>query len=488
MKNLLKSTLKMNEPFRLLSVIILLFVLTGCSPSAGPATTSAEVEPTEVVDPTVMEASPSATPTSEPDPAPTQEINVETLVDEDGLSGTAIRFVHAFGGPGSDILAQIAQEFSLSNPYGIWVDVQAYGNEELLLAALDVEIESGTPAALVAVHPYELVALTQTYEPVDLAPYFDDQIWGFSAEVQGDISTEFLDQFRVGDGLIALPLAPQANVLFYNRSWAAELGFSEAPDDETAFREQSSQAIEANLADLIEENDGLGGWIINYDPKVLLSWFGAFGGDWGSDSAPEFDSDAGLEAFQYLKSVYDEGYFWISRQPEPYLYFADRNALMYSGTLDLILEQQGWMSLENNTDEWGVIGYPGSDSVVMLVDSPGLMVSAGTPEEQMAAWLFAKYLIEPENQAEIVQALFALPVRLSTLNYLSAFIEQYPQWMEAYNLIGISKSVPILEEWGIEQWVLQDAAYRVFPYEDVNLPEILEQLDATVDDLERIAP
>ncbi len=488
MKKYSNSFFALKDSLLLISIFILLSALIGCSSAVTPTPAQTETESTEAVDATTAENSPSTTTTSEPGSDPTQEIIVEPLVDEEQLQGTVIQFVHAFGGPGSEVMAGIAQEFSLSNPYGIWVDVQAYGSEDILLSALDAEIEKGTQPTLVAVHPYELVALTQAYEPVDLAPYFEDLTWGLSTDDQTDISTVFLDQFRVGDRLIALPLAPQATVIFYNRSWAAELGFSETPDDEISFREQSSQAIKANLADLNEDNDGLGGWIINYDPQVLLSWFGAFGGEWGEDSTPKFNSDAGLETFQYLKSVYDEGYFWISRQPEPYLYFADRNALMYSGRLDQIPEQQGWMTLENNSDEWGVIGYPGSERVIMLVDSPGLMVSAGSPEEQMAAWLFAKFLIEPENQADIVQTLFTLPVRPSTIDLLPTFIDQYPQWMDAYNLIKISKPVPTAEEWGIAQWVLQDASYRVFPYEDVNLAEILEQLDATVDDLERITP
>jgi multiple sugar transport system substrate-binding protein len=337
-------------------------------------------------------------------------------------------------------------------------------------------------------HPYERIAMAQDYTPVDLTDYFEDQDWGFSEDARDDIPSVFLDQFITEEGLLALPFAPQASVLFYNRSWANTLGFSEPPQDEVAFRAQSRDAILANLEDLNEENDGLGGWIISYDPKALLSWFHAFGGDLPVDATPAFDNDAGVAAFRYLKSTYDEGYIWLSRQPEPYPYFADRNALMYSGTLDQIPEQQGWMTLESNTDDWGVIGYPGSERITMLVDSPGLMVSAGTPAEQMASWLFAKFLLEPQVQAEIVQSLFTLPARQSAVSFLPEFIEQYPQWAEAVDLIDISAPIPIAEGWGIAQWVLQDAAYRMFPFEDVNIPALLEQLDATVNELLETEP
>ena len=121
---------------------------------------------------------------------------------------------------------------------------------------------------------------------------------------------------------------------------------------------------------------------------------------------------------------------------------------MYAGTLDQIPYQAGWMASSGSTDSWTVTGFPGPDGEVMLVDSPGLMVTADTPEKQMAAWLFARYLLSPEVQAELVQSGFSLPVRESAMSLLSGFASQYPQWSQAVEMMDIARPVPISSGWG----------------------------------------
>ena len=413
-----------------------------------------------------------------------QAINVNPA----DLSGISIRFAHPFGGNSVDLLIEIAREFSLTNPWGIWVDVADYGSETVMLSALQADLEKGDSPELMAIHPYQLAGLSGDYETVDLSPYFKDVQWGFPEEVQEDFYPVFLEQFSDDEQLIALPFAPQAVVNFYNQSWANELGFPEVPQNKIEFREQSEKATRANLADLLEDNDGTGGWIINNDPRVLASWFHAFGGDLTVNDTPYFDNETGQDTFGYLKSVYDEGYFWISRQPDPFEYFANRYTLVYAGMLDQIPVQMGWMATENNPDTWTLIGFPGSEGVSILVDGPGLMIWEGTPEEQLAAWLFAKHLTDPGIQAKWVQQMFTLPVRKSALEGLENFGNQYPQWLAAVNLIDRADPLPISKGWGIAQWVLQDAGLRIFPGEINGIEGILETVDATVKELEAMTP
>jgi ABC-type glycerol-3-phosphate transport system substrate-binding protein len=119
----------------------------------------------------------------------------------------------------------------------------------------------------------------------------------------------------------------------------------------------------------------------------------------------------------------------------------------------------------------------------MLVDSPGLMVTADTPENQMAAWLFARYLLSPEVQAKLVQSGFSLPVRSSTMDLLGDFANRYPQWAQAVEMMDIARPVPISSDWGIGQWVLQDGFYRLLQGERDDLPTILEDVDVLVSEL-----
>jgi len=440
-----------------------------------------------------MDAVPTSEPTATPLPPEEENTPVPTptrpdiSVDAGDLSGISIRFVHPWAGVGEEIFEEIAREFSLTNPWNIWVDVEAYGSETALSEGLASDLDGGNFPGLVAVHPYYLSGL-EGYETANLSDYIDHPEWGLSADEQIDIPQVFLDHFTIRGNLVALPVAPQATVLFYNESWAGELGFSSPLTDPSEFSDQACAATDANLADVNLDNDGTGGWLINFDPNVLASWYLAFDGSLSGADIPQFNDDAGQDAFGYLKSIYDTGCIWIGRQPEPYFYFANRYTLMYAGTLDQIPAQKGWMTQAENDDQWSISGFPGENGETMVIDGPGLSVASDTPERQMAAWLFAKHLIEPEIQARIVNQMYTLPVRESAMQDLGDFERENAQWAQAVSMLGNAQTVPVSEGWGIGQWVLQDAAFRIFQAPASEMEAILEELDDTIMELEGMSP
>jgi ABC-type glycerol-3-phosphate transport system substrate-binding protein len=268
------------------------------------------------------------------------------------------------------------------------------------------------------------------------------------------------------------------------------LGFDTSPTDEDSFAEQVCGATSANLRDLNEENDFTGGWLMNYDPWVLSSWYFAFGGELPEGEIPQFNNEAGQSAFGYLENLFapEQNCIWVGRQAEPYWYFANRYALMYAGNLDQIPAQKGWMEQAQNEDQWTVIGFPGTEGEVMVIDSPGLFIPESSQEEQLGAWLFAKHLLTPEIQARLVQSLFTLPVRSSALDDLNDFVSTYPQWAAAVEMVEGAIHLPISEDWGYSRWLLEDAIRRSFAIEDDDVSTILEQLDETILEFEGTTP
>jgi multiple sugar transport system substrate-binding protein len=331
--------------------------------------------------------------------------------------------------------------------------------------------------------------LEEPYYSVNLRDYFYDPTWGMYAAAQADIPEVLLSQYAQDGSLAALPLAPQGIVVFYNQTWAQELGFAEPPKgDEDAFHQQSCEAVFSNNADESFENDGTGGWLVSFDPLVLASWYASFEGELAGEDALQFDASPGQDAFGYLKSVYDQGCFWVGRRTDPYYYFANRYAISYAGTLSQIPAQTNWMATSGSQDAWSVTGFPGPAGETMLVDGPGMMITADTPEIQMATWLFARYLLSPEAQAQLVQAGFSLPVRQAALALLSDFSATYPQWAQAVALLDLAQAAPISARWGIGQYVLQDAANRLLQGEPDQVGPILTELDATISELEGTTP
>jgi ABC-type glycerol-3-phosphate transport system substrate-binding protein len=123
------------------------------------------------------------------------------------------------------------------------------------------------------------------------------------------------------------------------------------------------------------------------------------------------------------------------------------------------------------------------------------MITADSPENQMAAWLFVRYLLEPEVQAELVRSGFTLPVRGSAMELLSDFSVAYPQWAQAAAMIDMAQPLPISQGWAVARYLLQDAMVQFIRMEieppssiSSELSSILQQLDAEIIELEGMAP
>ncbi|HEY9121898.1 MAG TPA: extracellular solute-binding protein [Brevefilum sp.] len=477
----MKKFIKTKNIFWLYLLISLLLIaaFTGCENQASPVAETPTLEKRDTPEP-------SATPKEEQAQSTPTEALPAIEVDPSELDGISIRFVHPWSGASGEVFQDIAMKFSLSNPWGIWVDVESHGNEEVLMQKVQSDLEKGDLPGLIAVHPYALSWLEGDNITVQISDYFEHPEFGMGEDVRADIPPVFLDSFTVDGELTALPAAPQAVVLFYNQTRAEALGYDSYPEDEDAFEAQSCAATAENLADDDPENDYTGGWLMNFDPAILFSWYTAFGGEIPEGETLQFSNDAGKDAFGYLEELYSpvKGCIWIARQPEPYQYFSDHYALMYAGTLDQIPLHMRWLAQFENEDQWTVIGFPGPDGEVMMVDSRGLFIMESTPDEQLASWLFAKHLLSPEVQAQLVQSMFTLPVRNSALEYLEDFVTAYPQWESAHNRLGQAQHLPISDTWAYGRWVLQDGINRLFAIEEAQVGDILEQVDQMIQSLE----
>ena len=212
---------------------------------------------------------------------------------------------------------------------------------------------------------------------------------------------------------LGIPLLRDASVLLYNQSWAQELGFTRPPTTPEEFREQVCAAAAANRSDRTIANDGTGGWIVETRGVTLWSWLRGFDADpipAGTD-AYQFDTPESEAALAFLRGLVDENCAWKSRLAAPYEYFANRQALVYSGVLEDTLIQEHTMTRLKIGDQWTVIPYPSVDGQPVVVASgPSLAVTSTSPEEQLASWLFVRWLLAPEHLAVLTEAAGGLPV------------------------------------------------------------------------------
>ena len=188
-------------------------------------------------------------------------------------------------------------------------------------------------------------------------------------------------------------------------------------------------------------------------------------------------------AFSFIKGLQEEGCAWLPGVQYANEEFATRLGLFVASSIAGIPFQQRAFEDEGSRDQWLVIPFPGVDSVpVINAYGPSYAMFASTPEEQLASWVFIKWMSEPQNQARWIEASNYLPSRASTLNFLSEYLEANDQYSAAEELIPYSNSEPGFGSWGVARWALSDYAELLFSpeFSSEQIPTMLVELDATL--------
>ncbi len=407
------------------------------------------------------------------------------LVDTADLKGVTVRFWHPFTDDTATQMRQIADTFNSENEYGIRVEVYSIGASGALDERFTEAMQQGgelptlVAGPLVYLHDWDAEGWL-----IPVGDYLNFPDWQWSVD---DLDAFVLTQHQTPDGeQLSLPLNWYANVIFYNQTWAQELGLNRIPGDLTTFETQACAAKDALLADDDPGNNNTGGYIINRNASTLLSWLAVFGyGDISADPAENYDftTPEAEETFTALWELANAGCAWQSRIPTPYDYFAERNALFYAGSTRDIFWQERAMENAGSTDEWIVMPYPAANGQSpLLVDGSGAAIVAGTPQEQLASWLFLQTLLESRNQALIAIASSSMPVRDSAWEWLSVQAQAHPQWAAVSEWTNPRISVPLRADWLKAGNVLEDAAWELYqPFTTVErIPSLLEQLDAMI--------
>ena len=140
-----------------------------------------------------------------------------------------------------------------------------------------------------------------------------------------------------------------------------------------------------------------------------------------------------------------------------------------------------------NSDEWTLLPFPGSEQPVLVTYGPSFAVLEASPEANLAAWLFTRWLLSAENQALWVEAAGMLPLRSSLVPMISPFRQASPQWEAARTALPVAAGVPQQASWSQVRFVLEDGAtvlYRMDTAIDL-IPALLAEMDLLAEELAR---
>jgi ABC-type glycerol-3-phosphate transport system substrate-binding protein len=302
----------------------------------------------------------------------------------------------------------------------------------------------------------------------------------------GDIPFAFWNQDISGAARVALPAQRAARVLLWNQTWAKELNIKSAPASADDFRSQACRAHDSMKKDEFAENDGMGGWIVDFEAMTAYSWMLAFDGGALEGDHYRFLTPENMDAFKFLRELAESNCSWQGTS-DPIASFANREALFITaGLSDLPEVTRAFASLDNR-DEWRALPFPNEDDGVIAVYGSSYVLLKSTPEEQLAAWLFARWLLDTEQDARWVEATHHFPLRNSTLSLLGDYEGTHPHWKQAVDLIPFGELQPPLGSWRTIKVMLGDGfehMYRV-NVSSGQVAAILAQMEATAKELNK---
>ena len=436
-------------------------MIIGLSISAcGPQINSASRFSTSTPDTTIAYATPTF--------SPTKTVVSKAILPEEIPAGITLKFWHPWSGEMANLITEMVGEFNESNEWGITVDAEFHSDEIVFIDDMNQAIQEGNPPELIAAPGYYLRFLEASgFALRDLQKFIHSQYWGFS----NDEAASFLPVFWNADvssgKRLGIPAYQSGYLIFYNQTWARELGYSELPSDPEDFKNQTCKAGSAYLNDSDLTNNGTGGWVYSYNPSVFYSWLKAFGGgnEIEINNSNSLERSENIESGSYLYDLFFENCAWIGRQQQPFEYFSNRQALAYSGRMEDILTQERVNKLNNSNDVWSVLPYPSiTAKPVLLVDGDSFAITSQNEENALAAWVFVRWLLSPENQIRMVEEAGTFPLSETAINLLKDYKNMHPAWAAALGYLPLAEKVPDDSNWGLTKEVLSDISWKLIQY------------------------
>jgi multiple sugar transport system substrate-binding protein len=437
----------------------------------------------------------TSTPTllvDDPTPIPTSTV----LVDTSQLDGLELVFWHPFMGARQKALAKMVEIFNQQNEWGIRIQPKAWnGWGDLDEQARLIPVSKEKPDLLLGYNDQVLRWDAGGYLFLDLDNYIEDSRWGLSPEERQAFYPAIWAQDYVPDGLIQGKLDPggrrlglpwyRSSLFFvYNTSWADELGFTSAPKKPEDLLLQACAAADANRKDTERNNDGTGGWLITPEPSLLSAWIFAYGGEIARPDRKgyQFDTPEARQALESIYEFYDSGCAWTSLDADPHDAFASRRTLFFVDSQAEESDIEDALDRAGNEDEWQLLPFLSPDGEPVIdVTGPGLIISQSTPARQLASWLFARWLVSAQNQAEWAGVTGFLPVSTTAVELLKK-AQTSPALRQALPFLPYSHPEPVYASWYTLHWGLTEALSQLL------VPDLSsEKINGILKNLDRLA-
>ena len=321
-------------------------------------------------------------------------------------AATEVTFWHALGSDHQAVLNELVAEFNAANP-DVVVRAEYQGSYGDLQTKLIAAVSAGRAPTVSLVYNNWTAAFLDAGALVPVEQFFDHGEHGLSQAERDDYVASFVAANTWDGRWVTMPFNKSIYVLYYNQELLdrAGVGVPATMDELRA------------AAKAVKDKTGVYGFALKADIDHFGVFLHAFGGRWIEDGKTAFNGPEGVAALRFMQDLvltdgsayYHDGY--LDEE------FNVGNTAMFMATVATI----PWVSNDLN---WGAAPIPAGAVQASLVQGTDLAIFAqATPEEQLAAWRFVKFLTSPEVNARWAVATGYLPVRESAAQ--SATYQEY---------------------------------------------------------------
>ena len=369
------------------------------------------------------------------DTSPSGSTEVDMLDNVDP-SGQTVTYWNQHSGSRGEGLQRMVDRFNATNQWGITVESEYAGGYSDIYNKMITAIAGGSVPSLTVAYQNEAAAYAAAGALVDLRPYVESPTWGIddpSDFFQGFFMQDVNAQF--GGERLGFPPNRSIEIMYYNQTWLEELGYDGPPATWDEFAEMCEAAT--------DDAAGTYGYAISTDASRFFAMVISRGGGIARDdgSGYEFDTAAARDAMNFMVDLYEAGYAHkIAESYGDQTDFGNQKVLFTIGSSSgLPYYQQAVDAGEAGSFEWGVAPLPHTTTRAQVnVYGASVSIPKTTPEEQLAAWLFVRWMSEPEQQAEWVEISNYFPVRHSVANNLGDYLAANPRYAQAFNILQTS--------------------------------------------------
>jgi multiple sugar transport system substrate-binding protein len=337
---------------------------------------------------------------------------------------------------GEEMMKMIA-DFNANNEWGITVKGEFAGPYDQIYNKMVAAIVAQNPPELVVAYQNQSATYAVSDALVDMNIYVKDPKWGLGKDLAdyfpGIINQDVNAQF--GGKRLGFPPNRSLEVMYVNMAMLKAAGIKEAPKTWKEFADDCAKVTSA-------EKGTYGYALDNLDASHIFAFVVSRGGEIARADGKGYtlNTPQVKETMTFMKGLVDKGYARkIPKKYDDQNDFGNGLACFTTGSTSGYNYYKAAVEKgKSGAFEWTIAPIPQTTATAKpAMDLYGASVSIpkSTPQKQLAAWLFIKWMGEPKQQAQWAHVSKYFPVRAAAEPLIKDMLDTDPIYAKAWSIL-----------------------------------------------------